>query len=327
MSAMLPGLQGLMVGVYSTSAACREQLSWLFCRTPKAAVAWDAKIRLCRWNLQNLVTQWNKYLEFCVYHLLRPLPATVDTVCLYAQYLANNMKSPQTVQNYISGVRVLHLLSDQPLVALVSPDLKLTLKGVARTKLHQPCQAQPITLDMLLAKEELVDKSSPTEVVLWTAILVAFFCLLRKSNYVVDTEKDFDSRKQLCWRDVSVGQDWLLVHIKWSKTIQFGKNSFQIPVHAIPESKLCPVSLYCHMTQIVKAGPFDKGWGCLLPSRKARAATSAVRPSSKLPQEVGPIGRLGSLRLTRLTHFVSLATQGGGGGGGGGAGGEQQLCL
>ena len=171
-------------------------------------------------------------------------------------------KSPQTVQNYISGVRVLHLLSDQPLDAFVSPDLKLTLKGVLRIKLHQPCQAQPVTLDMLLAMEEFVDKSSPTEVVLWTAILIAFFCLLRKSNYVVDTEKDFDSRKQLCRRDVSVGQDCLLVDIKWSKTIQFGQHSFQIPVLAIPESKLCPVALYRRMIQIVKAGPEDPAF-CL----------------------------------------------------------------
>ena len=172
------------------------------------------------------------------------------------------MKSPQTVQNYISGARVLHLLSDQPLDAFVSPDLKLTLKGVARIKLHQPCQAQPVTLDMLLAMEEFVDKSSPTEVVLWTAILIAFFCLLRKSNYVVDSEKDFDSRKQLCRRDVSVGQDCLLVDIKWSKTIQFGQHSFQIPVLAISESKLCPVALYRRMIQIVKAGPEDPAF-CL----------------------------------------------------------------
>ena len=196
------------------------------------------------------------------------------------------MKSPQTVQNDISGVRVLHLLSDQPLDAFVSPDLKLTLKGVARIKLHQPCQAQPVTLDMLLAMEEFVDKSSPTEVVLWTAILIAFFCLLWKSNYMVDTEKDFDSRKQLCRRDVSVGQDYLLVDIKKSKTIQFGQLS--------SGTRHSRVQIVPHFS-ISSHDPDSEGWAwgsCLLPSGKAMAATSAVCPSSKLPQEVGPIVRL-----------------------------------
>ena len=59
-----------------------------------------------------------------------------------------------------------------------------------------------------------------------------------------------------------MGQDCLLVDIKWSKTIQFGQHSFQIPVLAIPESKLCPVSLYRRMIRIVKAGPEEPAF-CL----------------------------------------------------------------
>ena len=66
-----------------------------------------------------------------------------------------------------------------------------------------------------------------------------------------------DTRKQLWQRDISVGRDCLLVDITWSKTLQFGQNSGQIPVLAIPESKLCPVFIYRHMTQMVKTGPQD----------------------------------------------------------------------
>lgn len=183
------------------------------------------------------------------------MPVSIDTICLYAQYLSNTMKAPQTVQNYVNGVRVLHVLHDKSIDAFHCPDLKLTLRGVSRIKLHQPKQAQPITLEMLFAMAKHVDKTKCIEVVAWAAILTAFFCLLRKSNYVVDTE--FDPRKQLCREDISVGDSCMLVTIKWSKTIQFAQRALKIPVLAIPGSPICPVLAYTLMSRKVKAGPKD----------------------------------------------------------------------
>ena len=39
---------------------------------------------------------------------------------------------------------------------------------------------------------DYVDESSVTDLVIWAAILIAFFCLLRKSNYVPVSQKSFN---------------------------------------------------------------------------------------------------------------------------------------
>lgn len=43
---------------------------------------------------KNHKTQWRAYLYFCFSFDLEPLPATLDTVCLYCQFLSRSM-TPQ----------------------------------------------------------------------------------------------------------------------------------------------------------------------------------------------------------------------------------------
>ena len=50
--------------------------------------------------------------------------------------------------------------------------------------------------------------------------------------------------EQLCREDIAVGTDCLLVHIKWSKTIQLAERTPHIPVLAIPNSPICLVKAY-----------------------------------------------------------------------------------
>ena len=78
--------------------------------------------------------------------------------------------------------------------------------------------------------------------------------MLRKSNYVPESQKSFDKFKQLCREDIAVGPDCLLVHIKWSKTIQLAKRTLHIPILAIPNSPICPVHAFQQMVDRVPAG-------------------------------------------------------------------------
>ena len=55
------------------------------------------------------------------------------------------------------------------------------------------------------------------------------------------TSEKFDPKKQLCRSDVVVGNNGLLVTIRWSKTNQFGGRAHVVPLVAIPGSPLCPV--------------------------------------------------------------------------------------
>ena len=57
---------------------------------------------------KNHLTQWRTYLSFCLYFSLDFLPATVDTICLFCQFL-NRSLTPASVRNYLSGVKFLHV--------------------------------------------------------------------------------------------------------------------------------------------------------------------------------------------------------------------------
>ena len=65
-------------------------------------------------------------------------------------------------------MQVLHMLTDKPMEAFHSPNLKI-LKNLKN--------------------------------------LLAFFCLLHKSNYVPISVKKFDKTRQLCCGDIAVGTD------------------------------------------------------------------------------------------------------------------------
>ena len=205
-------------------------------------------------TVKNLEIQWNKYLEFCQDYDCLAMPADSETLCLYAQFLSNKFKAPQSVNNYLNGVRVLHTLNDHPVLAFKSFELKLTLKGIARLKSHTPRQAAPITLEILLAMSRFVG-TEKSDVVAWAAILTAFFCMLRKSNLVPISRESFDVKKQLRKKDILLNRECALVDIHWSKTIQFAERAFTIPMLAVPGSPLCPVSAIKRMRVLINSEP------------------------------------------------------------------------
>lgn len=182
------------------------------------------------------------------------MPADVETVCLFAQYLSNRFKAPQSVTNYINGVRVLHALNDHPVAAFKSFELKLTLKGIARIKAHTPRQAAPMTVEILLAMSRFVG-SDKIDIVAWAAILTGFYCMLRKSNLVPVSKDSFDPKKQLRKKDIILNDECALVDIHWSKTIQFAERALTIPVLALPGSPLCPVSALRRMRRKIPSEP------------------------------------------------------------------------
>ena len=224
---------------------------------------------------KNLLTQWKAFLVFCDQYQYQAMPVSTDMICLYAQYLANKLKSPQTVRKYVNGVRVLQVLVDQPIEAFRLQDMRLTFRGLARLRQHQPKRAQAITPEMLCRMHRFLDSSNALDLVVWAAILVAFFCMLRESNYVPESQKSFDKSKQLCREDIAVGPDCLLVHIKWSKTIQLAKRTLHIPILAIPNSPICPVHAFQQMVDRVPAGPDNPAF-CVQTKQGLRPLTYRV---------------------------------------------------
>ena len=90
----------------------------------------------------------NNYLTFCLYFQFQPIPASPHVISLYCQYCRT--LTPQSIRNYISGVRSLHFLAGYDFPLLQSFEMRVTLKGIARFAKHTPIRAPPITLELLL---------------------------------------------------------------------------------------------------------------------------------------------------------------------------------
>ena len=202
---------------------------------------------------KNFKVQWKAYFLFCHYFDMPPLPASLDILCSYAQFLGRSFKSHSSISNYLSGVRSLHLFADVPCPSLSDFQLKLLLRGLAREKAHCPVQAAPVTLDVLLRIRMQLDLAKPLHATFWCLFLFAFFLMARKSNLVPDSIPSFDPDKQLIRDRVKILEDHLIVTFPWSKTNQFGNRLLEIPLCEIPHSPLCPVSAFRHMCSLVPA--------------------------------------------------------------------------
>ena len=201
-------------------------------------------------TFKNLRTQIETFLIFCEYFKLSPLPVSVETLCMYAQFLNRSFRSVSSINNYLSGVKTLHLLLDVEYPQNNMTQLNLLLRGISRCKQHVVKKAMPITPNILMDLYRYLNFSCSFDIVFWTLCLLMLFLMARKSNMIPTSVSKFDPKKQLTREDINLQDDYLILNIKWSKTRQFG-HSRQIPVTAIPGCCLCPVKAYSDLLQNV----------------------------------------------------------------------------
>ena len=201
--------------------------------------------------MKNLKVQWKSFLLFCIYFGKTPFPASTQTMALYAQFLARSFKSVNSIQNYLSGVRMLHVLLELQPPELNAIEIRLAIRGMTKIKSHKPKQAFPITPELLLKIHSTLDLAYKVDLTFWALALIAFFTMARKSNLVPDSIHKFDPSKQLMRRDIIADDECLLISYKWSKTNQAGSRVLRVPILAIPGSILCPVKAYKAMVQAV----------------------------------------------------------------------------
>ena len=215
------------------------------------------KVAYAEGTFKNLRIQWESFLLFCFYYKLNPFPVDVETLCLYAQFLSRSFKSVQSsVRNYLSAVKTLHSLLDLKYPETDLMQLKLLLRGIARSKQHVPRKASPITPHILKDMFSFLDLQQDFDLVCWSIILMMFFLMARISNLLPNSIRSLDPSKQLLRRDIQILDDMIIVHFKWSKTRQFG-HSREVPLTAMPGNCLCPVSAYKNMVRKASASQSD----------------------------------------------------------------------
>ena len=159
----------------------------------------------------------------------------------------------QSVRNYLSGVKYLHVSLGFDFPFYDAPELKLTLCGLERMVKHAPSRAPPVTPSLLRALVQCSSPASAEESDFSCAFRCAFFLFARISNLVPTSAKSFDPTKHLCRGDIVVTSFGLLVTFKWSKTNQSGAKPLTLPLHSVSDPLLCPVRAYLHMCSCLPA--------------------------------------------------------------------------
>jgi len=222
---------------------------------------------------RNMATHWEVYLEFCELYQNSRMQANIESLSLFIQYVSNRVKSPGAVQNYISGIKTMHIINELDISIFDDFCIKMMIRGVKVSKKHTPKKAALITPDILEKFYDSFDHTVANECTYWALFVLAFFLLARKSNLVPDTIATFDSNKQLVRGDIHIRDDYLEVTLKWSKTNQTGHKEVY-PLLKNEGSKLCPVAAFKKMVSFY---PAKEGSPAFLLKRYGRVSSVTYR--------------------------------------------------
>lgn len=259
-------------------------------------------------TLKTRNSQWKNFIQFCHSNKLVALPANEITVARFLVKIAAKCKF-STCNNYLSAVVNLHKFFGYQGSFRDCFVIQLVLKGLARRLGKSVDQKIGLTPVQLLQIYDRLDRSSVNVITKWTAIVMSFRTLLRKSNLVQTSYKD--QGMVVTRSDVEFTSQGLILHVNKTKTIQCSERVLHVPVNYVNCRKLCAASLLCtHLmrTSHVKEGPLflvtgkDGSWKPLLYSDLMAFFKASVATIGISPEQVG----LHSLRRAGAAFLQSI---------------------
>ena len=145
-------------------------------------------------TLANHKSQIKAYITFCLYFGLKDIDPDINTICMYVEFLTRSIQSPQTIKNYVSGVRYSHKCLHISSKSLDSHELNLMLRSISITMEHIPKKHVLVTPDYLRQIIWCCDTLGPLGSVLKCAFLFAFFGFLRVSNLAPQQKVRFNPK-------------------------------------------------------------------------------------------------------------------------------------
>ncbi len=90
-----------------------------------------------------------KYLRYVQFKELSPFPITEELLERFVATLTLSMKSPQSICNMISQLKMIHVLIDVSTHAFERPKVKYLLKGLDHYLKHTVQPSLPLTPQLL----------------------------------------------------------------------------------------------------------------------------------------------------------------------------------
>ena len=202
-------------------------------------------------------TGYRCYRLFCTQAAHRAFPLNEFVLQRFVVSVANRLAF-KTIKVYLSGLQFFSILIGSNIRIASFPRLYYVLRGIRRLqgdRFRRP-RRLPITFQHLLVLSHRIScqrYSAFESLMLRSACALAFFGLLRCSEYTSPRRRSYDADATLLVQDISFNSDYTLmyVHIKASKTDPF-RTGCTIRVAAVG-GIVCPVLLLrsylrCHPT-------------------------------------------------------------------------------
>ena len=202
--------------------------------------------RYAKGSAANILSGIRQYLFFTLYFLLPILPATVDSLVCYMEFMSQT-SSFSHLKHLLFSVKYLHQAYDLDFPQN-SFQLDMTMQGLKRRLARVPFQVLPITPAILRRMYRFLDMKKTEDLALWCSFLISFYGLLRKKNSVPEGLK-YDPTKVLTRQNFTVDLEANLIYmyIGFSKTNQFGSRDLVLPIPGNDDPILDPV---CHLNDL-----------------------------------------------------------------------------
>jgi hypothetical protein len=185
------------------------------------------------------------------------LPAQETTIIIFILWLAEERKvCAATIQNYLAGIRQLHIDKGAPVPIIKSELVNLMIKGkknkeAAAKRERGALERQPVTPDILrLFKARLQESEfcGTDQRLLWAVCTILFFGAFRGHELLCRFATEFDPAYTLCFEDHMLasgpkGESVLQLRIKAPKEDKEGK-SIIVDVFEAGQD-ICPVRAFC----------------------------------------------------------------------------------
>lgn len=188
------------------------------------------------------------YLTFCVKFNVHYLFPTILNVSMYVQWLANNLSSPSSLKNYLSGAKSWVSEHRGDITSFLSSEVAQMIKSVTKHTKHVVRRAAPIFLSHLSIICSYCDYHLMVPLAVKPCILLGHALYLRASNLVSPSMDVWGGPHTLRVKDVSAFNDKLVVRISSSKT---RVKPVVVTVHVNSSSQLCPVRAWTHYVNVV----------------------------------------------------------------------------
>jgi hypothetical protein len=190
------------------------------------------------------------YLLFCNFYDLAPFPPSDQVFGLFVAFLSLSFKSPDSISNYVSGVKSIYKFVYNIEYGPPGPHYTLALQGFRRLQQHRvsPVDALlPVDLKVLCGHFQCLGSRAPA---FWAAILIGFYTFFRCSTLMPRSK--CISGSHLTRGDIKVDGNNLLVSLRYSKTRQFNDSLVLFPIPRRPHSLFCAFSAW---TKLLAAFP------------------------------------------------------------------------